>query len=62
MSLVTHRIVSARRPPAFLVPLALAGTLMLGACSSGLGTAAGGLAGLKPDPAADQRSELGKSD
>ena len=30
------------------MPLALAGTLMLGACSSGLGTATGGLAGLKP--------------
>ena len=60
MSLVTHRIVSARRPPAFLA-LALAGTLMLGACSSQLGTNAGGLAGLKPDPAADQRSELVKA-
>ena len=61
MPLVTHRIVSARRPQAFVVPLALAGTLMLGACSSGLGTATGGLAALKPDPAADQRSELVKA-
>jgi Flp pilus assembly protein TadD len=43
------------------MPLALAGTLMLGACSSGLGTATGSLASLKPEPAADQRSELVKA-